>query len=143
MPLSVNSAQDFVLRPLAIASANNPSLAAALHTHLAGSPVQQQRWVDAFVKALNSATVRNRSVVVKAGNYGPLARMLRDLLVLAQTRGLDGYLLSTGQFYQTDYTLPILFMGDGSCLASLAQTQHLVGDQRGMMNEIGSYPGQS
>ncbi len=141
--LPVDSAQDFVLKPLGIASANNPALAAALHTYQTATQSRQQAWLAAFVKALGGATVRGGSVIVPAGNYGPVPLMLRNLLGLAQTGALDGYLVSSGRFYQTDYTLPLLFMGDGGYLASLAQGQHLLGNQWGMMNETGSYPGQS
>lgn len=141
--IPVNPAEDFVLRPLTIASGTSPSLAAALGAYRGAPPSQQQAWVAALTKALDGATVRNGSVIIKAGTYGPVLSMLQDLLVLAQTGALDGYLLSNGHFYQTDYTLPLLFMGDGGYLAALAQGQHLLGDQWGMMNETGSYPGQS
>ena len=67
--------------------------------------------------------------------------MTTNLLWIARAGGLDGYLVSNGSFYQTDYTRPLLFMGDGSYLASLAEEQHLLGNQWGMMNETGSYPG--
>ena len=56
---------------------------------------------------------------------------------------LDGALLSSRQFYGTDYTKPLLFIADGTYLANLAQAQHLSGDQWGMMNETGNYPGQA
>ena len=52
-------------------------------------------------------------------------------------------LLENGRFYQTDLTLPLLFLGDGNYLATLASDQHLSGDQWGVMNETGSYPGQT
>ena len=139
----VDSGQDFVLKPLTIASGSDRTLAAALRTYRGAAPAQQQAWAGAFVKALDSASVRGTAVIVKAGNYGPVMIMLNDLLALAQAGALDGYLLVNGHFYQTDYTLPLLFMGDGGYLASLAQSQHLVGNQWGMMNETGSYPGQS
>ena len=48
-----------------------------------------------------------------------------------------------GRFYQTDYTQPLLFIGDGSYLAGLAADAHLTGSLWGMMNETGSYPGQT
>ncbi len=51
-------------------------------------------------------------------------------------------LLTSNQFYQTDYTKPLLFMADGGVLTDRAQTEHLLGSQWGMMNETGSYPGQ-
>jgi hypothetical protein len=34
-------------------------------------------------------------------------------------------------------------MGDGEYLSGLAADQHLTGDQWGMMNETGQYPGQT
>jgi hypothetical protein len=69
--------------------------------------------------------------------------MMASLLSLAQSGGLDGALLTSGQFFQTDYTKPLLFMADGGLLAKRAEEQHLLGTQWGMMNETGSYPGQS
>ncbi len=48
-----------------------------------------------------------------------------------------------GKFYETDYTRSLLFLSDGSYLESLARTEHLGGDQWGMMNETGNYPGQA
>ena len=62
---------------------------------------------------------------------------------MAQTGGLDGTLLSEGQFYNTNYTKPLLFLADGTYLADRAATQHLQGTQWGMMNETGNYPGQA
>jgi hypothetical protein len=38
---------------------------------------------------------------------------------------------------------PLLFIADGNYLANLAQNQHLSGDQWGMMNETGNFPGQA
>jgi hypothetical protein len=68
--------------------------------------------------------------------------MMGGLLSFAQAGGLDGALLTSHQFFQTDYTKPLLLMADGSPLSDRAQAQHLLGDQWGMMNETGSYPGQ-
>jgi hypothetical protein len=51
--------------------------------------------------------------------------------------------LSQGQFYNTNYTKPLLFIASGSYLSNLAGAQHLQGTQWGMMNETGNYPGQA
>jgi hypothetical protein len=67
---------------------------------------------------------------------------MSSLLSFAQSGGLDGALLTNRQFYQTDYTKALLFMADGGVLANRAQAEQLSGDQWGMMNETGSYPGQ-
>ncbi len=69
--------------------------------------------------------------------------MMGSLLTFAQSGGLDGALLTSRQFYQTDYTKPLLFMADGGVLTNRAQQQHLLGNQWGLMNETGGYPGQT
>ena len=89
---------------------------------------------------LNSAT---DSVSVSSSDAGPVPTMMASLLSLAQSGGLDGALLTSNQFFQTDYTKPLPFMADGGLLAGRAEAQHLLGTQWGMMNETGSYPGQS
>jgi hypothetical protein len=83
------------------------------------------------------------AVTVKASGAGPVPTMIGSLLALAQSGGLDGDLLTSRQFYQTDYTKPLLFMADGGLLAERAEAQHLLGKQWGIMNETGSYPGQT
>jgi len=87
--------------------------------------------------------VADGKVTVADGDYGPVAAMLGRLVQLAQTGALDGLLLSSNHFYQTDYTKPLLFINDGGYVSSLAQDQHLTGNQWGMMNETGLYPGQT
>jgi hypothetical protein len=67
---------------------------------------------------------------------------MASLQGLAQSGGLEGGLVSSSQFFQTDYTKPLLFMADGGLLTERAEGQHLLGDQWGLMNETGSYPGQ-
>ena len=52
-------------------------------------------------------------------------------------------MLSSRQFYDTNYTKPLLYIADGTYLANLAGQQHLQGNQWGMMNETGSFPGQA
>jgi len=141
--LSVDPAQDFVLKPLRAASAGNADLGAALSQYDDATDSQRSAWLDAYSKALADGKEENGQVVVAAGDYGPLPVMMAGLLQIARAGALDGYLLSSGGFYQTDYTRPLLFMGDGTYLSSLAEDQHLLGSQWGMMNETGSYPGQT
>lgn len=140
---SVDPARDFVLQPLQAASTGSADLTAALAQYTGASDSERGAWLDAYGKALKDAKEENGQVVVADGDYGPLPAMMASLLQLARAGALDGYLQSNGRFYQTDYTRPLLFMGDGSYVASLADGQHLLGDQWGMMNETGSYPGQT
>jgi hypothetical protein len=140
----VDSAQEFVLGPLTTASSSDSTLADALAQYGAASSDQQGKWLTAYTAALGKAQVGSSgSVSVPAGDYGPLPVMDSSLLHLAQSGALDGMLQDAGHFYNTDYTRSLLFMGDGGTLAGLAGDQHLLGTQWGMMNETGSYPGQS
>jgi hypothetical protein len=139
----IDTAQDFVLAPLRSLTAQ-PALQTALATYQTAPAKTQAGWTTAYETALGNATTSSSgSVSVKAGSYGPLPSMMGSLLTFAQSGGLDGALLTSKQFYQTDYTKPLLFMADGGVLANRAQSQHLLGTQWGMMNETGSYPGQT
>lgn len=140
--LGIDPAQEFVLQPLQDASVGNVDLASALKAYGAADAAQQRAWLDAYTTALANATEQDGHVVVVAGDYGPVPVLEDSLLQVARSGGLDGLLLSSGRFYETDFTRPLLFMGDGSRLSDLAQDQHLAGDQWGMMNETGQYPGQ-
>jgi hypothetical protein len=139
----IDTANDFVLQPLGFAAVGNPTLTKALQTYQAASSDQQQTWLTNYSDALANATVANDQVTVVAGDYGPVPDLMTGMLALARTGALDGLLLNSGNLYQTDFTKPLLFMGDGEYLAGLAADQHLTGDQWGMMNETGSYPGQT
>ena len=140
----VDAAQEFVLGPLTTASSTDPALASALTDYGSASSDQQAKWLDAYTKALSKAQVDGSgSVMVPSGDYGPVPELNARLLQLAQSGALDGILQDAGHFYNTDYTRSLLFMGDGNTLPGMAGDQHLLGTQWGMMNETGSYPGQS
>ncbi len=137
----VNTAADFVLNPLR-SIPGDAALTQALKTYDAAPPAQQKAWTDAYTKSLDGAKFPGGLPQVPAGDYGPVGPMMTSLAGLAETGGLDGALLATNQFYQTDYTKPLLFLSGGDYFESRADEQHLLGDQWGMMNETGSYPGQ-
>jgi len=138
----VNTAQDFVLLPLQ-SIAGQPALQAALTSYESASSAQQTAWTSAYEKGLAKASVASGGgVSVPGSGYGPLPLMMNGLVHFAEGGGLDGALLTSRQFYQTDYTRPLLFLADGSMLDNRAQAEHLLGTQWGMMNETGSYPGQ-
>ena len=138
----INTAQDFVLAPLRSLT-QQPALQQAVSRYEQAPASTQTSWTSAYEKALaNASATPHQGISVKPGTYGPVPAMMSSLLTFAQSGGLDGALLTSRQFYQTDYTKPLLFMADGGVLANRAMTEHLLGTQWGMMNETGSYPGQ-
>jgi hypothetical protein len=139
--IPIDTARDFVLQPLQ-GGGGTPDLQNALTLWTAAAADKQQSWASAYDDAL-AKTTDNNPAQVPAGDYGPVPVLLNHLLGLARSGGLDGALLAQGRFYQTDYTKPLLFIADGSYLEGLARDQHLGGDQWGMMNETGNYPGQA
>ena len=141
--IPIDSANTFVIEPLQRASYSNTTLGTALSAWQAATSDQQTKWLDSYTKALAAATVTDGQVTVATGDYGPLPVMMSNLLGVAQAGGLDGLLLINGRFFQTDYTQALLFMGDGAYLSGLAEQANLTGSLWGMMNETGSYPGQT
>ena len=110
----VDTAQDFVLAPLR-SIIGQPGLQAAVTAYESASSAQQAKWTTAYENGLAKAnpSANNTAISVPAGSYGPLPTMMGGLLGFAQSGGLDGALLTSRQFYQTDYTKPLLFMADG------------------------------
>ncbi|HEX7490423.1 MAG TPA: hypothetical protein VF337_01825, partial [Candidatus Limnocylindrales bacterium] len=141
--IPIDTAQDFVLKPLTVAAVGDPTLTASLATFNSATQDQKDGWFTNYNAAVADATVTNDQVVVAAGGYGPVPDLMTGELDLARTGALDGLLVSNGALYQTDFTKPLLFLGDGSYLSGLAADQHLNGDSWGAMNETGQYPGQT
>ena len=141
--IPIDSANLFVMEPLQRASSGNAELNSALSAWQGANADQQGKWLEAYTKALPDAKVQDGKVSVADGDYGPLPVMMANLLALGQSGALDGFLQVNGRFYQTDYTPALLFMGDGGYLSGQAQQWSLLGNQWGMMNETGRYPGQT
>jgi hypothetical protein len=139
----INTAQDYVFNPLR-SVIGQPALQAAVTAYRNAPAKQQNAWTTAYTNALAKAKLSpSGTVVVPPGTYGPVPLMMNGLLAYAQSGGLDGALLTNRQFYATDYTKALMLMADGNVLANRAKAEHLLGTQWGMMNETGSYPGQS
>jgi len=128
-----------VLEPLAQVR-GDPRLAATLVRWNSATPSRQQKWATAYGDALAKAPGGAPSAV-PAGDYGPVPAMAGAFLTQAASGGLDGPLASPG-FYGGDSTRPLLLLADGTYLEDQARAQNLGGDQWGMMNETGNYPGQ-
>lgn len=137
----IDTARDFVIDPLHELARYDDRLARALAAFEA-APHLQQDWEKAYRGALTKALIRGHAVSVPAGDYGPVGTLMANLLSMGQSGALDGFLLTSSHFYQTDYTRPLLFI-QGDPMHSEAAATHLLGTQWGMMNETGSYPGQA
>src|SRR5271157_5034697 len=153
----INTAEDYVVKPLETIP-YDPALQKALTGYKAAPEKQKKEWSEAYAKPLEeySTAVEEKKtppasvsvdqstgmVTVKSSGSGPVPLMMASLQGLAQSGGLEGGLVSSSQFFQTDYTKPLLLMADGGLLGERAEGQHLLGEQWGLMNETGSYPGQ-
>jgi quinol-cytochrome oxidoreductase complex cytochrome b subunit len=140
--IPIDTAQTYVLEPLAIAAQSDPKLAADLKTFQGASADQQTKWEDAYATALGTATGDNGQLTVPAGDYGPYGTMMDRMQGLATSGALDGILLRSKGFYQNDFTKPLLFLAEGA-LPDKANEANLLGSQWGMMNETHNYPGQT
>jgi len=153
----IDTADDYVIKPLETIP-GDPALGSALAEYKAAPEKQKKEWSEAYAKPLEeySEAVEEKktppstvsvdqgtgAVTVKVSGAGPVPTMMASLQSLAQSGGLEGGLVSSSEFFQTDYTKPLLFMADGGLLAERAEGQHLLGEQWGLMNETGSFPGQ-
>ena len=138
----VNAANAFVISPLNKLAGNDAALDAAVATYTSASPAQQHAWATAYGNAVTKVKFVNGAPVVPAANDGPVPVMMINELSMAQSGALDAALLAQHPFYGTDYTKPLLFIADGGYYVQQAAAMHLTGDQWGVMNETGSYPGQ-
>jgi hypothetical protein len=114
---------------------------AALKNYEGASPDQQAGWASSYGDALGKAPDGDTTKVAP-GDYGPVPTMVSGLLSMAQNGALDGLIQEQGGFYQTNYARSTLFLADGGYLEDQARAEHLGGNQWGMMNEVGSFPGQ-
>jgi len=138
----IDAAQTFVLEPLSMTAPTDPQLKAALADYNAAPSALQDKWATNYVNAVTKVTFVGGTPVVPAANDGPVPVMLATELTLARSGAIDADLSAQQPFYGTDFTKPLLFLEDGQYYANQATAMHLTGDQWGVMNETGSYPGQ-
>ena len=138
--IPVDSANDLVISPLQTVS-GDAVLAGALRVWQAANADQQVKWASAYSDAL-AAAPDGDPAQVKSGDYGPVPTLANRFLDLANSGSLEGLLTTRTTFYGGDATKPLLLLADGAYLEDQARADHLGGDQWGMMNETGNYPGQ-
>ena len=140
--IPINTAQEYVLGPLAEVASANPRWQAALKRFNSATSQQQAAWENAYNTSLGKATQQGINLAVPACACGPVPTMMSALLQVAQQGAMDGLLFTSGHFYQTDFTRPLLFM-QNDAVSNLGAQLHLQGSQWGVMNETGNYPGQA
>lgn len=138
--IPVNAASDFVISPLK-SLPDQPKLDRQLAAWSAATSSTKNSWLSSYAKA--KVTFSGGQVIANTTSAGPVPVIINDLTQMARSGALDQALVTGHGFYTTDYTKPLLFLADSEYLPGLATKQHLTGDQWGMMNETGNYPGQS
>jgi hypothetical protein len=139
--IPIDTVNDFVITPLS-SLPPTADLSAALGQWKSATSAQQQSWAGGYSDALAKVSDGDPAKVA-SGSYGPVPVLTASLLAMGQSGALQGVLQGEGGFYNTNYTKLTLFLADGAYLEDRADAQHLGGEQWGMMNETGSYPGQS
>jgi hypothetical protein len=140
--IPINTGKVFVINPLK-ALPGQPVLDKDLAVFQNASASAKTAWLNNYTKAATNMKFVNNQVVVNASDAGPVPLMINDLTQMARSGALDEALLTDDSFYTSDYTDSLLFIADGSYLGKVAQADHLLGSQWGMMNETGSWPGQA
>lgn len=138
----INAAQDFILKPLTMASSINPSISKALKTFEAASPATQNKWESAYTTALAKGKYVHNAVITPPGHYGPLPSLLNDTLGLGKSGLMSGALMRNGavtlRFDNQNY---LLFL-EGAPLQNAADTQTLAGPNWGIIHPaVNGYPG--
>ena len=136
----LDSANDLVIAPLSATAANH-ALSVALQAWRSATDEQRGTWAGHYGDALTAAPDGDPGKVAP-GVYGPVPVLAANFLTVAGSGSLEGLLTTSSTFYTSDATKPLLLLADGAYLEDQARAEHLGGDQWGMMNETGSYPGQ-
>jgi len=138
----IDAAQDFVLQPLTEVL-NQPTLTTDLATWRDATSAQRNQWLTNYANAATNMKYVNGHIVTAATNAGPVPLFIDELTNIARTGALDQELISGKGFYSMNYTKPLMFLADSGWLSNQGAHWHLGGDEWGMMNETGSYPGQA
>ena len=140
----IDTANDFVITPLSSQVQPN-DVTAALKLWTAATPDQQTKWATDYDTAIQATADDNGDLhldKVAAGDYGPVPDLAKGVVAMALSGAYDNALTGQGQFFQTDQTKQLLLLGDGSYMDDRATSLHLQGNQWGMMEEAGDWPGQ-
>lgn len=135
----VDAATDLVIDP--VSTLSDTAVQQAVGAWRSASADQRSTWANSYADALAKAPGGDPAKVA-AGEYGPVPTIAAGELTLARSGALEGLLTTSSTFYGTDPTNALLLLADGNYMANIADSENLSGDQWGMMNETGHYPGQ-
>ncbi|MEO7069098.1 MAG: hypothetical protein ABI131_01240 [Nostocoides sp.] len=138
--IPVDAAKDLVLDPVRTMTGDSAVVSALTSWDTAGAD-QQTTWATTYGDALAKAPDGDPAKVA-TGDYGPVPALAAGELTLARSGALEGLLTTKENFFGGDSTKALLLLSDGTYLESLARAQNLGGDQWGIVNETGNYPGQ-
>ncbi len=139
-PLHANTA--FVLKPLAMAAAINPSLRPALRAFNQASLAQQVRWEAAFGGALTKGTYQNGLVATPTANDGPLPALMNAMLQLGRSGLLSGALIRNPAIVTRFDNQNYLLFLQGTPLQTAPATQAMLGSNWGIIHPaVNGYPG--
>lgn len=132
---------DFILKPLGSVAVLEPALNDSLSAWEAATPDQRQSWTAAYLTAVQTATVHGNAIQLLPGDYGPVPTMMDAMLSLGQAGLLEGALQESDRLpFTLDFTKSLLFFQD-DVYSGVADKLNLSGNQWGMSNETGNYPG--
>lgn len=140
--IPVNASDDFVIEPLAAFATLNPQAQQALNTWNGAGLQDRSKWSNAALSA--TLSIQDATVVFSTTeDTGPLPVMMSTMLAMAKSGALNAQSIdSPDSTYHTNNTKSLLYIEDGSYLGDIASYYNLQGGQYGVMNEIGSWPGQ-
>jgi hypothetical protein len=139
--IPIDPAKSFVLEPLMLF--NDASAKAAVASWNLTSADQQNKWATAYAEVLGKSP-QATSIADPNNLFGPVPTLISSLMNMAQAGALDGALATSDTTLPTNFTKPLMFLADSEgYFAAKAEEEHLAGEQWGVMNETGSWPGQS
>ncbi|CAB1130073.1 Cytochrome B6 [Candidatus Hydrogenisulfobacillus filiaventi] len=138
----INAAQDFILKPLAMAESLDPAIKPALTRYEHASHATQLMWADNYTKALTKARYVNGTVVVPPGNYGPVQTLMNATLKLGQSGLMSGALIRNPNVVTRFNNQNYLLFLQGTPLHQAAAPLQMKGTQWGIIHPaVPGYPG--
>jgi hypothetical protein len=138
----VNAAQDFILKPLAMAATINPAIRPALDAFTRAPAATRATWEAHTTAALNRARVVRGQVVLPPGDYGPLPTLLNATLALGKSGLMSGALIRNPNVVTRFDNQNYLLFLQGEPLQTLAAKLDLTGPQWGIIHSaVPGYPG--